>query len=101
MLGIALGVAALIIVLSVMNGFQKEVRDRMLSAVAHMEVLDLTLDEDADGVLITSVLDEVAFSVAGHEAIFGLGRKHRKADRLGDLAVPFDAALTRLPKFDS
>ena len=35
MLGIALGVAALIIVLSVMNGFQKEVRDRMLSVV-HM-----------------------------------------------------------------
>ena len=40
MMGIALGVAALIIVLSVMNGFQKEVRERMLSAVAHMEVLD-------------------------------------------------------------
>ena len=40
MLGIALGVAALIIVLSVMNGFQKEVRDRMLSVVAHVEVSD-------------------------------------------------------------
>jgi len=40
MLGIALGVAALIIVLSVMNGFQKEVRDRMLSVVAHVEVFD-------------------------------------------------------------
>jgi lipoprotein-releasing system permease protein len=39
-IGIALGVAALIIVLSVMNGFQKEVRDRMLSAIAHIEVLD-------------------------------------------------------------
>ncbi|MDN3920686.1 lipoprotein-releasing ABC transporter permease subunit [Roseateles violae] len=38
-LGIALGVAALIIVLSVMNGFQKEVRDRMLSVVAHIELL--------------------------------------------------------------
>ena len=38
MLGIALGVAALIIVLSVMNGFQKEVRDRMLSVVSHVEV---------------------------------------------------------------
>jgi lipoprotein-releasing system permease protein len=37
-IGIALGVAALIIVLSVMNGFQKEVRDRMLSVVAHVEV---------------------------------------------------------------
>ncbi|HPA91892.1 MAG TPA: ABC transporter permease, partial [Quisquiliibacterium sp.] len=31
--GIALGVAALITVLSVMNGFQKEVRDRMLSVL--------------------------------------------------------------------
>jgi lipoprotein-releasing system permease protein len=42
MLGIALGVAALIIVLSVMNGFQKEVRDRMLSVISHIEVFDAT-----------------------------------------------------------
>ena len=41
MLGIALGVAALIIVLSVMNGFQKEVRDRMLSVVSHIEIYAL------------------------------------------------------------
>ena len=40
MLGIALGVAALIIVLSVMNGFQKEVTDRMLSVIAHVEILE-------------------------------------------------------------
>jgi len=39
-LGISLGVAALIIVLSVMNGFQKEVRDRMLSVIAHVEIFD-------------------------------------------------------------
>jgi lipoprotein-releasing system permease protein len=38
MLGIALGVAALIIVLSVMNGFQKEVAERMLSVISHIEV---------------------------------------------------------------
>ena len=38
MLGIALGVAALIIVLSVMNGFQKEVRDRMLGVISHIEI---------------------------------------------------------------
>ena len=37
--GITLGVAALITVLSVMNGFQKEVRDRMLGVLAHIEVL--------------------------------------------------------------
>ena len=40
MLGIGIGVAALIIVLSVMNGFQKEVRDRMLSVVPHIEAFD-------------------------------------------------------------
>jgi lipoprotein-releasing system permease protein len=36
--GIALGVGALIVVLSVMNGFQKEVRDKMLSVLSHIEV---------------------------------------------------------------
>ena len=40
MLGIALGVAALIIVLSVMNGFSREVRDRMLSVIAHVQLHD-------------------------------------------------------------
>jgi lipoprotein-releasing system permease protein len=40
MLGIGLGVAALIIVLSVMNGFQKEVTDRMLKAIAHVQLSD-------------------------------------------------------------
>lgn len=38
MVGIALGVAALIIVLSVMNGFQTQVRDRMLSVLPHIEL---------------------------------------------------------------
>ncbi|MDB5917529.1 MAG: lipoprotein-releasing system transrane subunit LolC [Massilia sp.] len=38
--GIALGVAALIVVLSVMNGFRKDVTDRMLSVLAHIEVID-------------------------------------------------------------
>ncbi len=40
MAGIGLGVAAMIVVISVMNGFQKEVRDRMLSVLAHVEVFD-------------------------------------------------------------
>lgn len=39
MLGITLGVATLIIVLSVMNGFQKEVRDKMLSVLPAVKVV--------------------------------------------------------------
>ena len=38
MLGIALGVMALITVLSVMNGFEKELRDRILGMAAHATV---------------------------------------------------------------
>jgi lipoprotein-releasing system permease protein len=38
MAGIALGVAALIIIMSIMNGFQKDVLDRMLSVMVHIEI---------------------------------------------------------------
>jgi lipoprotein-releasing system permease protein len=40
-LGVALGVAALIVVLSVMNGFQKELRERILGVVAHVQVVGM------------------------------------------------------------
>ena len=39
-MGIALGVMALITVLSVMNGFEKEVRERILDMVSHLTVTD-------------------------------------------------------------
>ncbi|HQR20880.1 MAG TPA: lipoprotein-releasing ABC transporter permease subunit [Burkholderiaceae bacterium] len=46
MAGIALGVMALIVVLSVMNGFVSQVRDRMLSVVSHIEVFSLNAPID-------------------------------------------------------
>src|SRR5688572_26184107 len=48
MAGIALGVAALIVVLSVMNGFQEILRTRILSVASHIEISGLpTLTDDA------------------------------------------------------
>jgi lipoprotein-releasing system permease protein len=38
MLGIALGVAALIVILSVMNGFHKELRARILGVASHVQI---------------------------------------------------------------
>ncbi len=64
MLGIALGVAALIVVLSVMNGFQKEVRDRMLGVLSHIEVL-------APGGEALPDLDRTLDEVRAHPAVVG------------------------------
>jgi lipoprotein-releasing system permease protein len=64
MLGIALGVAALIIVLSVMNGFQKEVRDRMLSVIPHIEVF-------AAGGSAIADLDKTLQTIAQHPQVVG------------------------------
>lgn len=63
MLGIALGVAALIIVLSVMNGFQKEVRDRMLSVVSHIEIYA------ADGLALPDVNKTIAEAKANPRVV--------------------------------
>jgi lipoprotein-releasing system permease protein len=40
-LGLALGVATLIVVLSVMNGFQREIRNRILSVTSHATMMGL------------------------------------------------------------
>ena len=38
-IGVALGVATLIVVLSVMNGFEKELRERLLGLTSHASIL--------------------------------------------------------------
>ncbi|MBP7712478.1 MAG: lipoprotein-releasing ABC transporter permease subunit [Gammaproteobacteria bacterium] len=64
MLGIALGVTALITVLSVMNGFEKELRERILGMAAHATV------SGAEGRL--EGWQEVAERLAGHPRLLGL-----------------------------
>lgn len=47
-IGIAIGVAALVVALSLINGFQKDIRDRILSSSAHILVADRIGDGIAD-----------------------------------------------------
>src|SRR6476646_4947651 len=46
--GVALGVAALIVVLSVLNGLKGELRDRLLTLTAHARIVDQRPAQDAD-----------------------------------------------------
>ena len=82
MAGIALGVAALIIVLSVMNGFQTQVRDRMLSVLPHIE---LTIN-GADHQTVLSHWQEVADKAKENKNVTG--------------AAPFVAAQAMLVRGD-
>jgi len=61
MLGIALGVMALIVVLSVMNGFQKELRTRILGVASHVQITGV------DGNLAN--WQEVAAQASKHKAV--------------------------------
>lgn len=62
-LGVALGVAALIVVLSVMNGFQTELRTRILGVASHVQVFGM------DGVLPD--WPQVAEDAKAHREVVG------------------------------
>ena len=58
----ALGVAALIIVLSIMNGFDKEIKDRLLKVVPHVTV------SETQGVTVEQ-LQNIETMLADDEAV--------------------------------
>jgi lipoprotein-releasing system permease protein len=82
MAGIALGVAALIVVLSVMNGFQEELRTRILSVASHIEIRGLpTLVDDA-GVARTALANPRVKAAAPYvlgQAMLSVGETNRGA----------------------
>lgn len=65
MVGVALGVTALITVLSVMNGFEKELKSRILGMASHATVVDYAQEGMRDW-------QAVAAKVAAHPGIAGV-----------------------------
>jgi len=72
MIGIALGVAALIVVLSVMNGFQKELRTRILGVASHLEITG-TNNQLADWQRISAFADKAPHVLASAPYITAQG----------------------------
>jgi lipoprotein-releasing system permease protein len=79
MLGIALGVTALITVLSVMNGFEKELRDRILGMASHATVTTYTGRlQDWQGMKQSLASNEHIVAMAPYvrgEAMLSLGKQ--------------------------
>ena len=82
MAGIALGVAALIVVLSVMNGFQKELRTRILGVASHVQIAGAP--EGWDRIVTRGALDGgkfIAFAMKGAKVVgatvVNMGREMR------------------------
>ncbi len=79
-LGIAMGIIALIVVLSVMNGVTSEVRDKILSMTAHAKIIGTTqaLPRDTDARPLVQGEDSiVAYApfIEG-QALIGLGQSY-------------------------
>jgi lipoprotein-releasing system permease protein len=61
-LGIGMGVAALIIVLSVMNGFNLTIRNRMLSVDPHLVIAQKTIPTKSELEKMTAIVNSVSWS---------------------------------------
>jgi lipoprotein-releasing system permease protein len=82
MAGIALGVAALIVVLSVMNGFQQELRNRILSVASHVEIRGFPELRDPAGAARVARANRHVVAIAPYvqgQAMLSVGEANRGA----------------------
>lgn len=70
-LGVVLGVAILLVALAIMTGFQGELRARILGALAHLSVHDLSLDGFDDYREVTAAIAAVPGVEAAAPVIYG------------------------------
>lgn len=87
MLGIAIAVLVLIVVMSVVNGFERELKDRLLAMTAHASIEDVDGElADADAVLAVAVRNERVRAAAPYvegQALLVSGRQLSGAEIRG------------------
>ena len=74
LIGVCVGVAALIVILSVMNGFESELRDRLLSLSAQVRVAEAAVPGAAVPVLSNAQWAQAAATVAGAAGVTDVSR---------------------------
>ncbi len=78
-LGVVLGVAILLVALAIMTGFQGELRARILGALAHLSVYDLSVEGFTDYRDVTATIEAVPGVEAAAPVVYGkalaLGRR--------------------------
>jgi len=71
-LGVTLGVAALIITISILNGFEKEIRDKVSGLVSHIQISSFTPDGLRD---YRSAIETIKDSISGITGISPIVQK--------------------------
>ena len=101
MLGMALGVASLITVLSVMNGFAGELRDRILALVPHAYIEDLPVTTDADALAtrVQGIPGVVAAAPFRRETVLLAGPYGQQGALLMGMDPSRQAAVTDLERY--
>ena len=96
MLGIALGVTTLITVISVMNGFEKELRARILGAISHATIqsLDTPLSEWREIITHVNARDDVIASAPYIEVGTWLQANGSSAALVRGIAPDFEATVS-------
>jgi lipoprotein-releasing system permease protein len=99
--GVAIGVMALIIVLAVMNGFEREVKDRILGATAHVHVTSLD-GSIPDPFVLARQVDAMGGVVAASPYLFSQVMISSGTASTGAILrgvdIPTIGKVTRLPR---
>ncbi len=93
--GVAVGVMALVVVISVMNGFEIDLREKILGTTAHITVLHVGREGISDYPAVEAKVEEVEGVEAAAPFVFVEGILSSKHDSIGAIIRGVDMASHR------